>query len=45
MKVIRGVNVFPTQVETALLSMGGGVAPVSYTHLAEEYGGKEVRAS
>ena len=26
MKVIRGVNVFPTQVETALLSMGGGVA-------------------
>ncbi len=26
MKVIRGVNVFPTQVETALLSMGG-VAP------------------
>lgn len=27
MKVIRGVNVFPTQVETALLSMGGGVAP------------------
>lgn len=27
MKVIRGVNVFPTQVETALLSMGGAVAP------------------
>ena len=27
MKVIRGVNVFPTQVEQALLSMGGGVAP------------------
>lgn len=27
MKVIRGVNVFPTQVESALLSMGGGVAP------------------
>ena len=27
MKVIRGVNVFPTQVETALLSGGGGVAP------------------
>ena len=27
MKVIRGVNVFPTQVETALLSMGGDVAP------------------
>lgn len=27
MKVIRGVNVFPTQVETALLSMGGGIAP------------------
>ncbi len=27
MKVIRGVNVFRTQVETALLSMGGGVAP------------------
>lgn len=27
MKVIRGVNVFPTQVETALLSMGGLVAP------------------
>ncbi len=27
MKVIRGVNVFPTQVETALLKMGGGVAP------------------
>ena len=27
MKVVRGVNVFPTQVESALLSMGGGVAP------------------
>ena len=27
MKVIRGVNVFPTQVETALLNFGGGVAP------------------
>lgn len=27
MKVIRGVNVFPTQVETALLGMGEGVAP------------------
>ena len=27
MKVIRGVNVFPTQVEAALLSMGGDVAP------------------
>ena len=27
MKVIRGGNVFPTQVETALLSMGGAVAP------------------
>ena len=27
MKVIRGVNVFPTQVETALLSIGDGVAP------------------
>ena len=27
MKVIRGVNVFPTQVETALLSIGEGVAP------------------
>ena len=27
MKVIRGVNVFPIQVETALLSVGGGVAP------------------
>lgn len=27
MKVIRGVNIFPTQVETALLSMGGVVAP------------------
>lgn len=27
MKVIRGVNVFPTQVETALLSMGSSVAP------------------
>lgn len=27
MKVIRGVNVFPTQVETALLSIGGAVAP------------------
>lgn len=27
MKVIRGVNIFPTQVETALLSMGGAVAP------------------
>ena len=27
MKVIRGVNVFPTQVETALLSMGGVIAP------------------
>lgn len=27
MKVIRGVNVFPTQVETALLSLGGAIAP------------------
>lgn len=27
MKVIRGVNVFPTQVETALLGMGGAIAP------------------
>lgn len=27
MKVIRGVNIFPTQVETALLGMGGAVAP------------------
>lgn len=27
MKVIRGVNVFPTQVEEALLGMGGAVAP------------------
>ena len=27
MLIIRGVNVFPTQVETALLSVGGGVAP------------------
>ena len=27
MKVIRGVNVFPTQVEAALLSIGEGVAP------------------
>ena len=27
MKVIRGVNVFPTQVEAALLSIGGAVAP------------------
>lgn len=27
MKVIRGVNVFPTQVETALLGIGGAVAP------------------
>ena len=27
MKVIRGVNVFPTQVETTLLKLGGGVAP------------------
>jgi len=27
MKVIRGVNVFPTQVEAVLLNMGGGVAP------------------
>mgnify|MGYP002234335590 CR=1 FL=1 len=27
MLIIRGVNVFPTQVETALLSMGGAVAP------------------
>ena len=27
MKVIRGVNVFPTQVEAALLSVGEGVAP------------------
>ena len=26
MKVIRGVNVFPTQVEAALLSLGGAVA-------------------
>ena len=28
MKVIRGVNVFPTQVETALLAMGEGVSPL-----------------
>ena len=27
MKVIRGVNVFPTQVEAALLSMGGLISP------------------
>jgi len=27
MKIIRGVNVFPTQIETALLGMGGAVAP------------------
>lgn len=27
MKVIRGVNVFPTQVETALLSMGSDILP------------------
>ncbi len=27
MKVIRGVNVFPTQVESALLSVGEGVSP------------------
>ena len=27
MLIIRGVNVFPTQVETALLSIGGVVAP------------------
>ena len=27
MKEIRGVNVFPTQVEAALLSKGGDVAP------------------
>jgi len=27
MKVIRGVNVFPTQVEATLLQMGGGVLP------------------
>ena len=27
MKVIRGVNVFPTQVEATLLSVGEGVAP------------------
>ncbi len=27
MKVIRGVNVFPTQVEAALLAIGGGVSP------------------
>ncbi len=27
MKVIRGVNVFPTQVEATLLSIGEGVAP------------------
>ena len=26
MKVIRGVNVFPTQVETVLLSMGGDIS-------------------
>jgi phenylacetate-CoA ligase len=26
MKVIRGVNVFPTQVETVLLSMGGAIS-------------------
>ncbi len=27
MKVIRGVNIFPTQVESALLAMGEGVSP------------------
>ena len=27
MKVIRGVNVFPTQVETTLLAMGEGILP------------------
>ncbi len=27
MKVIRGVNVFPTQVETVLLSIGEGISP------------------
>ena len=27
MKVIRGVNIFPTQVETALLAIGEGVLP------------------
>lgn len=37
MKVIRGVNVFPTQVETALLSMGGDVAP-HYLMIVEREG-------
>ena len=37
MKVIRGVNVFPTQVETALLSMGGEVAP-HYLMIVEREG-------
>ncbi len=27
MKVIRGVNIFPTQVESALLSVGEGISP------------------
>ena len=37
MKVIRGVNVFPTQVEAALLSMGGEVAP-HYQMIVEREG-------
>ena len=37
MKVIRGVNVFPTQVETALLSLGGDVAP-HYLMIVEREG-------
>ena len=37
MKVIRGVNVFPTQVETSLLSVGGGVAEFSGTSFATPF--------
>lgn len=27
MKIVRGVNIYPTQIETALLNMGGAIAP------------------
>ncbi|MGF6989543.1 phenylacetate-coenzyme A ligase PaaK-like adenylate-forming protein [Lachnospiraceae bacterium PM6-15] len=40
MKVIRGVNVFPTQVEAALLSMGG-VAP-HYKMIVDRVEGQDV---
>lgn len=40
MKVIRGVNVFPTQVEAALLSMGG-VAP-HYKMIVDREEGRDI---